>query len=170
MPTKRLIGNDLIQSFTTIPIASLFPGTTSLLFSEPKASTSKTAAHMPLRIGDYNIDGFPDVLALVPNNTAAPPSGGIFGGGRNPGVQVRILKNVACGKKDAACQNGRYKAQRRHFRVAEEAGLDSLYDVWDAKDAAWLDVGEDVSVAVQIECPQCSLVRFDSLGDFRSDG
>lgn len=119
---------------------------TSLLFSEPKTSTSQTAAHIPLRIGDYNIDGFPDILALVPNNTAAPPSGGIFGGGRNPGVQVRILENVGCRKKDAACQNGKHQAKRRQFRVADEIGMNALLDIWDARNAAWLDVGEDVSL------------------------
>lgn len=123
---------------------TLFPGTTSLLFAEPKTSTGKTAAHVPLRIGDYNIDGFPDILALVPNNTAAPPSGGIFGGGRNPGVQVRVLENTACKKKDAACQDGKYQARRRHFKVADEVGMSALDDIWDAKNAAWLDVGEDV--------------------------
>jgi hypothetical protein len=82
---------------------------------------------------------------MIVNNTAAPPSGGIFGGGRSTGVQARVLQNIPCKKKDAACQDGKYKARKRQFAVARELGMESLNDIWDVRNAAWLDIAEDVS-------------------------
>jgi hypothetical protein len=98
-----------------------------------------------LRLGDFNIDGYPDILALVVNNTAAPPDGGIFGGGRSPGIQVKILQNAPCHKKDSACQNGKHHAKRRQIRTVVEPGIEALDRIWDARNAAWFDVGDDVS-------------------------
>jgi hypothetical protein len=100
---------------------------------------------MPLRIGDFDVDGFPDILTLVVNQTAAPPDGGIFGGGRSPGIQVKLLQNAPCRKRDSACQNGKHSAKRRQFKRVVEPGIEALDHVWDAKNAAWFDVGEDVS-------------------------
>jgi len=134
-----------MKSFTSIPVSDLFPGTTAILFAEPKSTSSGNPALIPLRIGDFDIDGFPDILTLIVNNTAAPPDGGIFGGGRSPGIQVKILQNAPCGKRDVACQDGKHRVKRRQFKPVVESGIETLDSIWDARNAAWFDVGEDVS-------------------------
>lgn len=138
------------DSFTSVPIDQLYPGTTSILFSEPSSSTSGSSEftpHIPLKIGDYNVDGFPDVLVMVVNGTAQPPQGGIFGNGRSAGVQVKLLQNVACDKESQECQGGRWQAKRRRLQASQGDAMKVLDDIWDVRNSAWLDIDEDVGAA-----------------------
>lgn len=135
------------QSFTRIPVSSLLPGTSSLLLSQPSRK-SKSAPYIPLRIGDFNNDGYPDILATIVNSTAAPPVGGIFGGPRSTGAQISLMQNVACGKKDqvegGACDGGKLGAKRRKLSVVSDTVTNALANIWDARGAAWFDIDEDV--------------------------
>lgn len=136
------------QSFTSLPLSTILPDASSILFSQPSRS-SKLTPLIPLRIGDFNNDGFPDVLLTVINATAAPAEGGIFGTSRSTGVQIKLLQNVACKKKDNSdggmCAAGKYEKGRRKFKVVKGAIADALLQIWDARDAAWSDVDENVS-------------------------
>lgn len=100
-------------------------------------------------MGDFDNDGFPDILASVVNATAIPPEGGIFESSRSKGVQIRLLRNVECTKQDRAnggsCTNGKYEAERRKLRLVTGSITDALSTIWDARGAAWLDIDENVS-------------------------
>ncbi|KAJ9112839.1 hypothetical protein QFC20_002167 [Naganishia adeliensis] len=141
------------DSFTSTPVSSLLPGTTSLLFSQP-SRTSKLSPLIPLRVGDFDNDGFPDILASVVNATAVPAQGGIFESSRSKGVQIRLLQNVECTKKDkaddGACANGKYEAGRRKFKVVTGPVTDALSKIWDARGAAWLDIDENGTLDIVI--------------------
>ena len=140
------------QSLTSIPIIDMFPDTGSLLFQEPAHPHLKTSPLVPLRIGDYNLDGFPDILALVSNHTAAPPPGGLFGLGRSSGIQAKVIQNVDCGRKHPACQDGKHKAKRRRFMPASgEPGLSVLESLWDVTAAFWFDAEDDGTLDILIE-------------------
>ena len=92
---------------------------------------------LPLRAGDFNLDGFPDLLLTISNETASPH--GVFGSSQ--GSQVRILENVPCAKGIAGC-NGK---TGRGFRAGGGKGWGVLDDIWDAQGASWIDIDDDVS-------------------------
>jgi integrin alpha FG-GAP repeat containing protein 1 len=92
---------------------------------------------LPLRPGDFNIDGFPDLLLTIYNSTAAP--GGITG--RKAGHQVRVLENVPCANSVSGCEG---RKNGRGFKVGSGAGWEVLNDIWDVSGASWLDVDDDV--------------------------
>lgn len=100
-------------------------------------------------MGDFDNDGFPDILASVVNATAVPAEGGIFESSRSKGVQIRLLQNVECTKMDRAdggdCANGKHEAGRRKLKVSRGPVTDALSKIWDARGAAWLDIDENVS-------------------------
>lgn len=128
------------QYFTSIPFSSIFDGFSGshdLLVHPPGQSTIP----LPLRAGDYNVDGYPDLLLTISNTTAAP-GGGPFGG-RRGGTQVRVLENVPCKSGVAGCDTGTAK---RGLRVGSGKGWEVLDEIWDAQGASWLDLDDDVSV------------------------
>lgn len=104
---------------------------------------------LPLRVGDFNQDGYPDILFLLSNSTAAPSTGGLFGGShRRSGIQPKLLESVACRKNRRECW-GKVEKGRRTFNDAT-AHHRSLDDIWDGERVAWLDIDDDVSA------PPCS--------------
>jgi integrin alpha FG-GAP repeat containing protein 1 len=125
------------QSLVSIPLASILPtsGDPQLLLHVP----GDTNIPLPLRPGDYNVDGFPDLLLTIQNSTAAPGSGII--NSRKTGHQVRILENIPCGKGVPGCEG---KKDGRAFKVGSGIGWEALDDIWDANGASWLDVDDDV--------------------------
>ncbi|KAJ9127497.1 hypothetical protein QFC24_000906 [Naganishia onofrii] len=137
----------------SIPVSSLLPGTSSLLFSQ-SSRKSKSSPYIPLQIGDFNNDGYPDILATIVNSTAAPPVGGIFGGPRSTGAQISLLQNVACGKKDQAeggpCGGGKLSTRRRKLSVVSGAVTNALANIWDARGATWLDIDEDGTLDIVV--------------------
>ena len=101
---------------------------------------------LPLRPGDHNIDGFPDLVIIVANSTGSP--GGIFGTSRRSGTQVRILENVPCGKGIAGCDSAH--STRRGLRVAAGRGWEALDEIWDVSGASWIDIDDDVGLPADI--------------------
>ncbi|SGY75403.1 BQ5605_C005g03425 [Microbotryum silenes-dioicae] len=117
-------------SFTSIPISTLLPGATLIT-----QSTSFRGPHpTPPSIGDYNIDGYPDLLLLT---TQA-------GGGRN----VKLLQSRPCDK--ASCTPGEVKARRRAFAEVT-AGAEVLTKIRDAESAHWIDIDDDGSLDIMVQ-------------------
>lgn len=128
------------QHFTSIPFSTLFAHTQTdpdLLLHAP----GDTTVQLPIRPGDFNVDGFPDLLMTISNATAVSHSG-MFGGSK--GTQVRVLENVGCRKGVPGCTG----AQKRGFRVAGGQGWEALDLVVDATGASWVDLDDDVSMVV----------------------
>ena len=92
---------------------------------------------LPIRPGDFNLDGFPDLLFTISNDTASPH--GVFGSGR--GSQARILENVPCGRGVAGCTT----RSGRGLKVGSGKGWDVLDSLYDVQGASWIDIDDDVS-------------------------
>lgn len=120
------------QSFTSLPLSSISQ-TSSILLSVPEAPHIP----LPLRPGDFQHDGYPDLLLAIVNSTAR--SGGVFSD--HQGTQARVLLNVPCSKGVAGCEGG----QKRTFRMARGKGWDVLNGMNDVVGASWIDIDDDVS-------------------------
>ncbi|WVF71448.1 hypothetical protein IAT40_006252 [Kwoniella sp. CBS 6097] len=138
--------------FTSIPLSTLLP-------SDPETEEVSLLLHaphqkripLPLRAGDFNVDGFPDLLLTVHNATAVPPSGGVFGNERRPGNQVKVLVNSPCGGKDiAGCEKGGRGKGRRGLKVGSGKGWDAMEGIWDAEGASWMDIDDDGSLDILV--------------------
>jgi integrin alpha FG-GAP repeat containing protein 1 len=128
------------QSLLTIPLSSILTtsGDPQLLLHVP----GEPNIPLPLRPGDFNVDGFPDLLLTIHNSTAAP---GVIT--RKAGHQVRVLENVPCGNGVAGCEGRR---TGRGFEVGRGSGWEVLDDIWDASGASWLDVDDDVRLTISV--------------------
>lgn len=129
-----------IQSLLSIPLSSILPtsGDPQLLLHVP----GEPNIPLPLRPGDFNVDGYPDLLLTIHNSTAAP---GVIT--RKAGHQVRVLENVPCGNSVAGCEG---RKSGRGFKVGGGSGWEVLDDIWDASGASWLVVDDDVRLTVSV--------------------
>jgi integrin alpha FG-GAP repeat containing protein 1 len=127
-----------IQSLLSIPLSSILPssGDPQLLLHVP----GEPNIPLPLRPGDFNVDGFPDLLLTIHSSTAAP---GVIT--RKAGNQVRVLENVPCGTDIAGCEG---RKNGRGFKVGGGNGWEVLDDIWDARGASWLDIDDDVRLTL----------------------
>ncbi|TYJ56963.1 hypothetical protein B9479_002242 [Cryptococcus floricola] len=116
--------DDHEPNFISVPIASLSQSTSKLglLLHAP----GKPSLPSPLRPGDYNVDGFPDLLFVMSTDK---------------GTQVQILESIACGKNVAGCGKG----IARGWRLGSGKDWEDLEEIEDAIGASWLDLDEDAS-------------------------
>ncbi|EIW70623.1 hypothetical protein TREMEDRAFT_28893 [Tremella mesenterica DSM 1558] len=136
------------QSMLSVPLSTLLEnsiGDGDLLLHPPHARSIP----LPIRPGDFNVNGFPDLLITIANSTAAPPTGGPFGSSRHAGHQVKILENVPCGKGVAGCEKG--SKRKRGLRVGSGKGWTALDGIWDASGASWMDLDDDGSLDILVQ-------------------
>jgi len=88
-----------------------------------------------LKPGDADLDGFPDLLAIVI---------GSDGDAHTP----RVLSNVQCSSGVPGCGAG--GKGRRGFNAAGGNEIELLEEIKDARGVAWVDLDEDVSRFVSI--------------------
>jgi integrin alpha FG-GAP repeat containing protein 1 len=81
---------------------------------------------LPLKLGDVNLDGFPDMIAITGS-----------GNDRTPG----LVFSVPCAKDVAGCSAS--GTGRRGWLVAKK-GAESLNTIKDARGLSFLDLDEDV--------------------------
>lgn len=94
---------------------------------------------LPIRVGDFSLDGFPDIIPVV----ASAPNGGMFGVGTSIDRTPYLLDSVPCARGVVGCDaNG---GGRRGFRIAHAASK-ALQKIVDARGVAVLDLDEDVSI------------------------
>jgi integrin alpha FG-GAP repeat containing protein 1 len=89
------------------------------------------------------VDGYPDILLTIINDTAVPSPGGLLGGGRSSGTQAKVLQNVPCEKSVAGCTES--GGGKRGWQVMQGGGWEALEAIWDAEGATWVDVDDNVS-------------------------
>ncbi|KAH7928183.1 integrin alpha N-terminal domain-containing protein [Leucogyrophana mollusca] len=119
------------KAFVHIPLSSLLSSSAgSLLVLD---TTFTPPIPVPIKLGDANLDGFPDLLFIVDSN-----------GSRTP----KLVFSVPCAKDVAGCgANGEGK---RGWSLLTK-GADSLEAVKDARGAAFLDLAEDGTLDIVVQ-------------------
>ncbi|WFD45219.1 hypothetical protein MPSI1_003897 [Malassezia psittaci] len=126
--------NPLLQ---TMDLESL-TGDTQLLTSDDVGAS--VASPVFVRIGDINLDGYPDLLLLtIPNH-------------RRPGeTRVRLLESIECQKRSSApgCESlHASKLKRRSFQLVGNTALDQYRYV---RSAAFVDLDEDGTLDILLQ-------------------
>lgn len=90
-----------------------------------RTSDANFRGHLPIPVhaGDYNLDGYPDLLVTTSE-------------------RVLLLQSVLCDNK--SCNSSAQKAERRTYSVVE-TGTDVLKNITSPTQAAFFDIDEDVS-------------------------
>lgn len=127
-----------LQDMTTIAISDLVPGASLVTTS----SAFKGSLPVAPSIGDYNIDGYPDLLLLTSS-----------GSSRN----VNLFESRPCAA--TSCTAGEVAKGRRAFQRVV-LGAEVLSTINDVETAHWLDIDDDVS----------HLLRFRSTLDLSTHG
>ncbi|CDU23256.1 uncharacterized protein SPSC_01885 [Sporisorium scitamineum] len=97
-----------------------------------------------LHLGDYNKDGYPDlVLITIPDKFASGGRNSVRGDGE---TRVHILRNLECGKVPASEKAGLGcspdRPEGRTF-IKVTAGANAIELLRDVRSASWLDIDED---------------------------
>lgn len=122
--------------FVRTPISSIFTSLQSpalLVFD----TTANPPLPLPIKLGDANHDGFPDMLAIV-------TSGISYSSDKTP----ILAFSMACGKSVAGCAAD--GGGRRGWKVLKKGG-EVLSDIKDAKGVAFLDMDEDGTLDVMVQ-------------------
>jgi len=83
-----------------------------------------------LRVGDYNLDGYPDILIILGTARGA--------------TTVRLLQSETCSSSSSKeCGKAAEKGRRR-FREVKK-GAEALTAMEDVRGASFMDIDEDVS-------------------------
>lgn len=120
----------------TIPVDSLFGGQN--LVTTHSTSHFSGQAPLALQIGDYNLDGYPDLLLLTSPR-------GFFPTSRST---PRLLESRPCDL--ASCTAGEVSAKRRAFRPVQ-SGATALDAITDARSAFFMDVADDGTLDIVVQ-------------------
>ncbi|TDL20150.1 hypothetical protein BD410DRAFT_726152 [Rickenella mellea] len=135
-------------AFTTIPISALLPPTStsssaaSLLVFD---TTTNPPLPLPIKLGDINMDGFPDILFVA----ASAPHGGFLGIGDHVDTRAVLAESIGCagGVTAVGCTEG---GGRRGFEVVKK-GAALLSQIKDARGAAFIDIDEDGTLDIMVQ-------------------
>ena len=122
------------QGHQKIPLKTLLPDTPYLVLSDSSFNGKLPNA---IRIGDFNKDGYPDLL-VVASTRSSPQQG-----------QVALLESLAC--TPATCGDAASKASRRTFKKVDGSTAQALNSINDAKSAFWLDIDEDGTLDIVVQ-------------------
>ncbi|KAG6896961.1 hypothetical protein C0992_005022 [Termitomyces sp. T32_za158] len=133
---STLMGTAL-QLFVRFPLSALLPDSLSLLVLD---TTYAPPIPLSLKLGDVNLDGFPDILLIT-------------GSGKDRIPSLVLSKPCAAGMVGCSA-NG---MGRRGWEVAK-SGADPLSTIKDARSVAFLDVDEDVNIFMRYMIPVYSVL------------
>ncbi|KAG8716700.1 hypothetical protein FRC09_015339, partial [Ceratobasidium sp. 395] len=150
------------DAYSVLRLADILPQQTSLLL----ADTSHTPPlPLPLRLGDANSDGFPDILAVVVERAGVdrvpvllynlPGKHGTSSSlmsavRRSLGEDVQgllVVRNVTSGIETRAAVKG---VGRRTFKPVK-SGAEVLSEITDARGVAFLDLDEDGTLDILVQ-------------------
>ncbi len=141
----------------SIPASSIFPDSESKMpYLLVQDTTHNPPLPLPIKLGDINQDGFPDLLAIVASGTGSSAD-------RTP----RLAYSMPCSKGVAGCSSD--GKGRRGFEVLNKGG-DAFKGVKDARGVAFLDMDEDVSVPVVLVFVNSATLLNRKLGYIRCHG
>ncbi|CAJ0628087.1 8090_t:CDS:10 [Entrophospora sp. SA101] len=128
LPTYADGDGTIDMAYTIIDVKDLLDGGVIVI----KDKSFKGMLPVPIRIGDYNMDGFPDLLVISEKGTEH---------------FVSLLESIPCTLE--YCDPLAVKAQRRAF-VKVIDGANSLNEITNAKGAAFFDVDEDGTLDIMV--------------------
>ncbi|KAF7352408.1 T-cell immunomodulatory protein [Mycena venus] len=116
------------EAYVRMPINSLFPGSSLVVLD----TTPVPALPISLKLGDANLDGFPDMLVIIASGQDHVP---------------KMLFSVPCGAGVSGCRSGHGK---RGWSVATK-GTETLDAVKDARSVSFLDMDEDGTLDIMVQ-------------------
>jgi integrin alpha FG-GAP repeat containing protein 1 len=127
----------VVQAFVSVPLVDLFPPsssdpTPSLLVFD---TTFNPPLPVPVRLGDSDLDGFPDALLVLVGGRGAQKT-------RTP----KLVENVPCDAGVAGCGGREGQDGARGWKAVRK-GVDAFERITDARGVSFLDMDEDVSFA-----------------------
>ncbi|KAJ7611627.1 hypothetical protein FB45DRAFT_940496 [Roridomyces roridus] len=123
-----LTPSDDNQNYARVPIDTLFPGSSLVVMD----NTQVPPLPLALKLGDANLDGFPDLLAIISTGQDHVP---------------KLLFSVPCASGVIGCSNG---AGKRGWAVHTK-GMDALDSIKDARSVSFLDMDEDGSLDIMVQ-------------------
>ncbi len=130
------VSSNPTQAFARIELNSLFPSMKSaglLVYDK----TFDPPVSQGIKLGDANLDGFPDLLFILAGN----PHGGFLGVGDVADRIPTLAISRSCASGVPGCgQSGKGK---RGF-AAMTSGFDALSEIKDAATVSFIDMDEDV--------------------------
>ena len=114
--------------------ASVIPDARWLVLNDP---SFRGNLPNPVRIGDFNKDGYPDLLVISSASSSAHQG------------YVSLLESIECSKK--TCTQATTAAGRRTFTKLDGTRADALNSINDAKAASWIDIDEDGSLDILVQ-------------------
>ncbi|KDN33505.1 hypothetical protein RSAG8_13406, partial [Rhizoctonia solani AG-8 WAC10335] len=143
------------DAYSIIPLSSILPDHDSLLLTD---TTHNPPLPIPLHIGDANLDGFPDILAVavgegsvervpvllfsVPGKEGPSVSVKVF----NEGPNVQQLFGAGGNVTTAALA----RHHRRFFKSVKH-GTEPLAQITDARGVAFVDLDEDGTLDILVQ-------------------
>lgn len=118
--------NDLFSRF---PLSSLYPSSSLLVLD----TTFSPPIPLPLKLGDANLDGFPDIVAITGSGNDRVPS---------------LLFSVPCAKDVVGCSAS--GTGRRGWHVARK-GAEPLAKIKDARAVSFVDLDEDGTLDIMVQ-------------------
>ncbi|KAG0143907.1 hypothetical protein CROQUDRAFT_660602 [Cronartium quercuum f. sp. fusiforme G11] len=125
------------STFSSFSISKLFPGYN--LVTSLSAKDFIGTSPVSIQTGDFDLDGFPDLLLLI------TPHGSDSGSSATP----RLLKSLAC--TISSCTEQEIKDHRRRFIASDEKLVKSLNSITDAKSAFFMDIDEDGTLDLVVQ-------------------
>ncbi|MBW0461143.1 hypothetical protein O181_000858 [Austropuccinia psidii MF-1] len=124
------------SSFTSLPIIDIFPGFN--LITELSPMDFSGPSPISIQTGDYNLDGYPDLLILVEPQGSATASRGV----------PQLLESIPCSAH--VCTAAQTYDHRRAFKPLTY-GVEALTSISDAKGVFFMDIDEDGSLDVVVQ-------------------
>ncbi|KAH7914077.1 hypothetical protein BJ138DRAFT_1144581 [Hygrophoropsis aurantiaca] len=119
------------KAFVQVPLSSILGSPSSSLLVQD--TTFSPPIPLPIKLGDANLDGFPDLLFITDTN-----------GMRTP----KLVFSVPCGKGVPGC--GKNGEGKRGWSILTKSA-ESLENVKDARGAAFLDMAEDGTLDIVVQ-------------------
>ncbi|KAJ6515434.1 hypothetical protein C8R45DRAFT_956505 [Mycena sanguinolenta] len=116
------------DAFVSLPISTLFPGSSLVVLD----ITPVPALPISLKLGDANMDGFPDLLLIIATGQDRVP---------------KVLFSVPCGPGVFGCVSGHGK----HGWSVATKGAETLDAIKDARSVSFLDIDEDGSLDIMVQ-------------------
>ncbi|CAE6446827.1 unnamed protein product [Rhizoctonia solani] len=150
-------GENAGDAYSIIPLSSILPNHDSLLLTD---TSHNPPLPVPLRIGDANLDGYPDVLAVVVGEASVdrvPVLLFSVPGKEGPSMSAANVLDVKphvqqrfgiTGNMTTAATSGTH--HRRFFKSAKH-GAEALAQITDARGVAFVDLDEDGTLDILVQ-------------------